>query len=83
MTRRQRDTTISTAHVISGGSRGGPGPPLFSDETEAPTAEKKIFETGLPPPPLSQGLDDRSPLSGGLDPPLVIQVKLKVELILN
>ena len=77
MTRRQRDTTISTAHVISGGSRGGPGPPLFSDETEA------LFETGLPPPPLSQGLDDRSPLSGGLDPPLVIQVKLKVELILN
>ena len=43
VTRRQRDTTISTAHVISGGSRGGPGrPPLFSDETEAPTAEKNF-----------------------------------------
>ena len=42
VTRRQRDTTTSTAHVISGGSRGGPGPPLFSDETEALTAEKNF-----------------------------------------
>ena len=42
VTRRQRDTIISTAHVTSGGSRGGPGPPLFSDETEAPTAEKNF-----------------------------------------
>ena len=42
VTRRQRDTTISTSHVISGGSRGGPGTPLFSDETEAPTAEKNF-----------------------------------------
>ena len=44
------------------GSRGGtraPAPPLFLDQTEAPRAEKKFFETVLPP--ASQGLDDRNP----------------------
>lgn len=57
-------------------------PPYFQTKLR-PQRPKKIFETGLPPPPLSQGLDDGGPLSEGLDPPLVIQVKLKVELILN
>ena len=50
-----------------GGTRGGPGPPLFCHQNEAPSAEKiffrdrappflRIWMTG-PPPPLSQGLD--------------------------
>ena len=46
----------------------GPGAraPLILDQNEAQRAEI-IF---LSPPPLSQGLDDRSPsLSEGLDPP--------------
>ena len=39
---------------------GGPGgPPLFLDQTEAQRAQKNFF--GDWPPPLSQGLDDRSP----------------------
>ena len=45
------DTTISTAHVISGGSTGGPEPPLISDETEARTALKKFLRPGSPHPP--------------------------------
>ena len=36
-------------------------PPFISDQTEAQRAEKIFWETA-PPPPLSQGLDDRSPL---------------------
>ena len=28
---------------------GGPGPPLFLDQTEARRAEKRLFETGPPP----------------------------------
>ena len=48
----------------SGGSREGAwgSAPLFFDQTEARRAEKGFLET--PPPPLSQGLDDRAtPLS--------------------
>ena len=37
-------------------------PPLFLDQTEAQRAEKNFFGD-LSPPPLSKGLDDRSPLS--------------------
>ena len=57
----------STAHFVSnsGGSRGGAweacAPLLFLDQTEAaPEGPKKIFWRP-PPPPLSQGLDDRVP----------------------
>ena len=39
---------------------GGPGLPLFLDQTEARRAEKKIFFKTAPLP-LSQGLDDRPP----------------------
>ena len=56
-----------------GGARGGRGPPLFLDQTEARRAEN-FFGDPRPPPPLSQDLDDRPPplppLSEGLDPPL-------------
>ena len=57
--------------VYSGGSRGGARggcPPLF---LEARRAEKVLFwRPGLPA--LSQGLDDRAtPLSEGVDRPLV------------
>ena len=53
-------------------SRGGVGglslsPPLFLDQTEDQKAEKIFLGTSPPSPPLSQGLDDRSPLSEGLD----------------
>ena len=35
-----------------------PGPPLFSDQTEAQRVEKYFLDTTTPPPPnLSQGLD--------------------------
>ena len=45
---------------------GGPGHPLFLDQTEA----QKIF-WGRPVPALSKGLDDRGPpLSQGLGPSL-------------
>ena len=58
--------------VFSGGSRGGARggggavPPFFLDQTEARRAEKTFSDTrppllsgsgGLPPPPLSEGLD--------------------------
>ena len=60
------------ASACSGGYRGGP--PVFLDQTEALTSEKKILETAPPaPPPSSPDLDDHtlSPhLSEGMDPPL-------------
>ena len=57
-----------------GGARGGSGPPLFLDQTEARRAEKNLFGDR---PPLSQGLDDRAPrLSEGLDPPLYGALRL-------
>ena len=40
----------------------GPAPPLFLGQTEIRKAEKKFSETA-PPHPLSQGLDDRDPLT--------------------
>ena len=53
-----------------GGTRGGPAPPLFLDQTEARRAEKFFWETG--PPSLCQGLDYWAPpLSEGLDSPLI------------
>ena len=56
-------------HIRSGGSREEARearPPLIS----RPNRPKKFFlETGLPP--LSKSLDDRPPLSQGLDPPLI------------
>ena len=51
---------------FSGGSREGPGPPLFFDQNEARRAEKNFFADRAPPylgvwmtaPPfLSEGLD--------------------------
>ena len=55
---------------------GWPGPPLFLDQNEARRAENIFLETD-PPPPSSQGVDDRQPpplpprpLSEGQDPPL-------------
>ena len=46
---------------IQGRDPGGPGLPLFLDQTEARRAEKKFFSRP-PPLPLSQGLDDWPPL---------------------
>ena len=51
-----------------GGSREGPPPPLFLDQTEAQREKKKFWDRPLPylrvwmtadpaPPPLSEGLD--------------------------
>ena len=57
---------------IQGSGPGARPPPhLFSDQTEARRAEKN-FTTA--PSPLSQDLDDPppAPLSGGMDPPLII-----------
>ena len=56
------------------GGGGGPGTPLFLDQTEARTAEKNFWRRR--PPLLSQDLDDRPlpllpPLSEGLDPLLL------------
>ena len=42
-----------------GEGRGGPGTPLFLDQTEAQRAEKYFLETGSPS--LPQGLDDQPP----------------------
>ena len=46
----------------------GPGPPLFSDQTEARRADKIFFGDR---PPSSKGLDDCPPLTQGLDPALL------------
>ena len=63
--------------ISSGGSRGGArgaqAPPLFLDQTEAQRAENFFF--GHRPPPLSKGLDDPHPLSQGLDPALIRELK--------
>ena len=45
---------------LSGGSRGGPGPPSFLDQSESRRALKKFLETAAPVP-LSKGLDDWGP----------------------
>ena len=56
---------------------GGPGPPLFLDQTKARRVEKNFLETCPPPPlPLSKGLDDHSPfLSQALDLALLFTTK--------
>ena len=60
------------ASACSGGYRGGP--PLFLDQTEALTSEKKFLGTAPPPPPPSSpDLDDHTlslHLSERMDPPL-------------
>lgn len=58
---------------IQGKGPGGPGPPLCEDQTEA-VGPKNFF--GVPPPPLSQGLDDR--LSSP-PPPLMFVSGLSVD----
>ena len=40
-----------------------PRPTLFLDQTEARRSKFFFLKTGSPPPPLSQGLDDRAPLN--------------------
>ena len=53
------------------GRSQGDRPPLLLDQTEARRPEKKNFgDRAPPPPPTSKGLDDRAPLSQGLDPAL-------------
>ena len=43
--------------------KGTPSPPLFLYQTDVRRAEKNLFLKPLPPPPpLSQGIDDRAPL---------------------
>ena len=59
-----------------GGPQGGPGTPLFLDPTEARRAEKMVFGDRSPLPSLSKVLDDRAPpLSQGLDPALIRELK--------
>ena len=61
----------------------GEGPPHFSTKLR-PEGSKKFFLR--PPPPLSQGLDDRPPpsppLSEGLDPQLILEFATKGRLAL-
>ena len=70
-----RDPSTKDGCVYSGGSREGARggcPPLFFDHTEARRVEKVFFFQTGSPPALSQGLDDRAtPLSEGVDRPLV------------
>ena len=50
----------------------GERPPPFFTKLR-PERPKHFFEAG-PPPPFSQGLDDRPPpLSEGLDPPMILE----------
>ena len=59
--------------ICSGGSRGGgPGPPLFLNQTEARRAQKNFFGDRLPPPFLRVWMTGPPPpLSQGLDPALI------------
>ena len=64
-----KPTTLSNQHswmadppftvMDLGEGPGGPGTPLFLDQTEAERVEKYFLETGSPS--LSQGLDDQPP----------------------
>ena len=68
----------ATAVAVQGKGPGGPGSPLFLDQTEAQKAEKHFWDQD----PLHQGLDDRPPptpppLSEGLDPPLDCDTQVK------
>ena len=56
---------------IQGRGSGGPGSPLFLDQTQAPRAEKSVF------------LETAPPLSEGLDPPLHTYNKFTLNLDLN
>ena len=49
---------------------GGPGSPLFLEQTEVRRAEKNFLETGTPPSHLRVGMTLPPPLSEELDPPL-------------
>ena len=62
---KERHSIYSTVADPGEGPGGVRPPPLFLDQTEARRAEKHFF--GRPPPPLSKDLDDRPPLSQGLD----------------
>ena len=54
----------------------GADPPYYLTRLR-PKGPKKIILETAPPPPLSQGLDDRAPsLSEGLDPPLYRVLRL-------
>ena len=69
-----RDTSTKDGYVYSGGSRGGArgGCPPYFLTTLRPEGWKKFFFWDRVPPSLSQGLDDRAtPLSEGVDRPLV------------
>ena len=70
-----RDPSTKDGDVYSGGSRGGARGvrhPLFFYQTDARRAEKVFFETGSPPPLyLRVWMTGPTPLSEGLDPPLV------------
>ena len=63
--------------LSSGGSRGGArgAAPSFLAQTEARGAENIFLR--LPPPQLSQGLNDLPPLSQGLGPPLLSALQRK------
>ena len=63
-----RDAKIYSV-ADAGEGPGGGLPPLFLDQTEAWRAEKTFWR---PPPPFSNGVDDRQPRSvQGLDPALL------------
>ena len=55
---------------IQGRGPGGPGLPLFLDQTETRRAEKKFFSRPPPSPYLRVWMTGLPPLSKGLDPPL-------------
>ena len=66
---------MSALCVVSGGSRGGARggpPPLIFRPNWGPRGRKNFFWRLPPPPPPSKDLDDRPPLSQGLDPALVV-----------
>ena len=66
---KRKDETIWDTPAVADPGQGPP--PLCLDQTDARRAEKIFWETCHPPPPLSQGLDDRPPLSEGLDSPML------------
>ena len=70
---------LSFEYLGSGRSRGefrgARPPPLILDQTEARRAEKMSFGDRLPPPPLSQGLDQA--LLGGDLLPIQVSEKKK------
>ena len=66
-----RQTGGASAAADPGEGPGGPRPPSFLDQNEARKAEQKKFFWGRPSPPAYlRVLITRSPLFGGLYPPL-------------